>query len=152
MLFSLFNAPTTFQNYINKALGNLVDTIYIVYLNNILIYLKDKSKYVKYIKQMLKRLCTQGLYTKLFKYSFHTKLVKFFSYFITPKGVIINPTQVKAIKEQPKPKFYKDIQVFLSFTNFYRQFIWNYLDIIHPLNVYIAQIQHNLILKKIKEK
>ena len=50
MLFSLFNAPVTFQSYINKALGNLVDTIYIVYLDNILIYLKDKSKYVKYIK------------------------------------------------------------------------------------------------------
>ena len=56
MLFGLFNAPVTFQSYINKALGNLVDTICIIYLNNILIYLKDKSKYIKHIKQVLKRL------------------------------------------------------------------------------------------------
>ena len=97
-----------------------MDTICVVYLDNILIYLKDKSKHVKHIKQVLERLCAQGLYTKLSKCSFYTKLIKFLGYLITPKGVIIDPTRVKAIKEQPKPKSYKDIQVFLSFTNFYR--------------------------------
>ena len=60
------------------------------------------------------------LYTKLSKCSFYTKLVKFFSYFIILKGVIIDPIQVKAIKEQPKFKLYKDIQVFLNFANFYK--------------------------------
>ena len=50
MLFGLSNTPITFENYINKASGNLVNTIYIVYLNNIFIYLKIKSKYIKYIK------------------------------------------------------------------------------------------------------
>jgi len=29
-----------------------VDTIYIVYLDNILIYLNNKDKYVKYVKQV----------------------------------------------------------------------------------------------------
>ena len=48
--FGLSNAFMTFQSYINKALENLIDTIYIVYLDNILIYLKDKSKHIKYIK------------------------------------------------------------------------------------------------------
>ena len=89
--FSLSNAPTTFQSYINKALENLVDTIYIVYLDNILIYLKNKSKYIKYVEQVLERLRAQGLYVKLSKYSFYTKLVKFLSHFITPKGIIIDP-------------------------------------------------------------
>ena len=50
MLFGLFNTPITFQSYINKALGNLVNTIYIVYLDNILIYLMNESKHIKYIK------------------------------------------------------------------------------------------------------
>ena len=139
LLFSLSNTPITFQSYINKALGNLVDTIYVIYLDNILIYLKDESKYVKYVKQVLERLRAQGLYAKLSKYSFYTKLVKFLSYLITPKGVVIDPIRVKAIKEQLKPKSYKDIQVFLGFTNFYRRFIQNYSDIVYPLNVYITQ-------------
>jgi len=39
MPFSFTNAPITSRAYIYKALRTLVDTIYIVYLDNILIYL-----------------------------------------------------------------------------------------------------------------
>ena len=44
-----------------------------------------------------------------FKCFFYTKLVEFFGYFVTPKGVVIDFAQIKAIKEWPEPKFYKDI-------------------------------------------
>jgi len=53
MPFGLINAPTTFQSYIYKALGTLVDTIYVVYLDDILIYLNDEDKHVEYVKQVL---------------------------------------------------------------------------------------------------
>jgi hypothetical protein len=43
MPFGLANTPTIFQLYIYRALGELVDCIYIVYLDNILIYLEDKD-------------------------------------------------------------------------------------------------------------
>jgi len=43
MPFRLANAPTIFQLYIYRALGGLVNRIYIIYLDNILIYLKDKD-------------------------------------------------------------------------------------------------------------
>ena len=120
MPFSLTNAPITFQSYIYKALGTLVDTIYVVYLDNILIYLNNKDKYVKYVKQVLQQLRAWGLYAKLLKYIFYTKNIKFLGFIITSRCIIIDPTRVKAIKEWPKPKSYRDIQVFLSFANFYR--------------------------------
>ena len=50
MPFSLANAPVTFQSYIYKALKTLVDTICVVYLDNILIYLNNKDKHVEHIK------------------------------------------------------------------------------------------------------
>ena len=43
MPFRLANAPITFQSYIYRALGGLVDCIYVVYLDDILIYLEDKD-------------------------------------------------------------------------------------------------------------
>jgi len=43
MPFGLTNTPIIFQVYIYKALGRLINYIYIIYLNNILIYLKDKD-------------------------------------------------------------------------------------------------------------
>ena len=43
MPFGLANTPIIFQLYIYRALGGLVNRIYIIYLNNILIYLEDKD-------------------------------------------------------------------------------------------------------------
>ena len=41
MLFGLSNAPATFQRYINKILAEKLDIFIIVYLDNIIIYIKD---------------------------------------------------------------------------------------------------------------
>jgi len=43
MPFGLANTPIIFQLYIHRALGGLVNRIYVIYLDNILIYLKDKD-------------------------------------------------------------------------------------------------------------
>jgi len=43
---------------------------------------------------------------------------------------------VKIIQDWPEPKKVKDIQSFLGFANFYRQFIFNYSDIVIPLTYF----------------
>ena len=44
MLFRLTNTPATFQGYINKILAKKLNVFVIVYLDNIFIYTKSKSK------------------------------------------------------------------------------------------------------------
>ena len=44
MSFDLSNALTTFQKYINKILTAKLNIFVIVYLDNILIYIKDSSQ------------------------------------------------------------------------------------------------------------
>ena len=41
MLFGLFNAPATFQRYVNKILTEKLDVFVIVYLDDILIYTEN---------------------------------------------------------------------------------------------------------------
>jgi len=43
MPFGLANTLIIFQLYIYRALGGLVNRIYVIYLDNILIYLEDKN-------------------------------------------------------------------------------------------------------------
>ena len=56
MSFSLTNVPTIFQAYINKALVGYLDEFCIVYLDNILIYSKDKEEHIKHLYLVLERL------------------------------------------------------------------------------------------------
>ena len=44
MPFDLFNAPTTFQGYVNKILAEKLDIFVIVYLDNILIYIENPDQ------------------------------------------------------------------------------------------------------------
>jgi hypothetical protein len=53
MPFTLTNAPAMFQAYIHKALGYLVNSICIVYLDDILIYSKDETEHEKHVKIVL---------------------------------------------------------------------------------------------------
>ena len=41
MPLGLSNAPASFQDYINKILAKKLDIFVIIYLNDILIYIKD---------------------------------------------------------------------------------------------------------------
>ena len=53
MPFGLANIFVIFQLYIHKALGGLVDCIYIVYLNDILIYSENKDQHEQHICKVL---------------------------------------------------------------------------------------------------
>jgi len=56
MPFSFTNTFITFQSYIKKALKILVDAIYVIYLNNIFIYLFKKIS----ILNILSRYCNSS--------------------------------------------------------------------------------------------
>jgi hypothetical protein len=52
---------------------------------------------------------------------------------IRPDGLQMNPAKVKVIQDWPERRKVKNIQSFLGFANFYRQYIHNYSDIVVPL-------------------
>ena len=56
MLFKLTNASATFQTYINNVLKEHLNVFVIIYLDNILIYSKNKKDHKKHIRQILNAL------------------------------------------------------------------------------------------------
>lgn len=52
ILIKLTNTLTIFQTYINNVLAGLINTIYIVYVDNIIIYSKNEKDYYEYIKEV----------------------------------------------------------------------------------------------------
>ena len=83
MLFGLTNIPALFQGYINKILAKKLDVFLIMYLNDILIYTKNKSKEnVEAIWWELEQLQKHLLYANLKKCQFHQYKMRFFSYIV----------------------------------------------------------------------
>ncbi len=71
MLFEFTNVLTIYQKIINNILRQYLNRFVIVYLNNIIIYLKILKEYINYIFKILKSLNIKNLYFKLEKYKFY---------------------------------------------------------------------------------
>ena len=124
MPFGLFNAPASFQGYINKILAKKLDIFVIVYLDDTLIYTKDPGQgHVEAVRRVLDILRRHGLFANLKKCQFHKDEVCFLGYIVLAQGVRMEDGQIKAVKNWPEPTSVRDIQVFIGFANFYRRFI-----------------------------
>jgi len=133
MLFGLTNAPVAFQQFMNDIFSDLLDICVVIYLDDILIYSNNMSEHHWHIKEVLKRLHKTGLYAKAEKCEFHSELVEYLGYILSPSSLTMFNDKVKIIQDWLEPKKVKDIQSFLGFANFYHWFIFNYSDIVIPL-------------------
>jgi len=133
MLFSLTNASTALQQFINDIFSNILDVCIMIYLDNILIYSNNISEHYQHVWEVLRYLHKTNLYAKAEKYKFHSKSVEYIGYILSPSGLTMSNDKVKIIQDWPKLKKVNDIQSFLGFANFYYWFIFNYSDIVIPL-------------------
>lgn len=134
MPFGLANAPATFQAYINHALGDLLDCICVVYLDDILIYSENEDEHTLHVRMVLERLRQYKLYANPKKCFFRTKEIDFLGFIVTPDGVRMEESRVTTITEWPLPTSVRELQVFLGFANFYRRFIAGYSQMSAPLS------------------
>ncbi len=82
---------------------------------------------------MLQRLLENRLFAKVEKCQFHTRSVPFLSFILSPDGIRMDPTKVKAVADWPTPDSHRAVQRFLGFANFYRWFIRNFSQVPLPL-------------------
>ena len=75
----------------------LLDYFIVIYLDNILIYSRNKGKYRDYVCQVLTRLRKNNLFYKLSKCEFNIKEVEFLGFLIGIEGIRADPKRVHSI-------------------------------------------------------
>ena len=123
MLFGLCNAPRTFQSYINKSLCEYLNVFCIAYLNDVLIYSSNKKDYATNVLKVLKRLREHDLQVDINKCEFSVTQMKYLYLIASTNGISMDSEKVQCILDWEMPNSVKDVQEFLRFSNFYRQFV-----------------------------
>ena len=93
--FGLTNAPAAFQRFMNDIFSDLLDVCVVIYLDDILIYSNNMSKHHQHVKEVLKRFYKAGLYAKAEKYEFHSELVEYLGYILSPSGLTMSDDKIK---------------------------------------------------------
>ena len=117
MPFELINAPVIFQTYINWAFISIVNSLCIVYLNDILIYSHNKEKHEHHVHKVLEQLHKFKLYINLKKCIFFTNSVEFLGFMMSINDVMMNPQRIETIENWSTSKNFHKVQIFLEFAS-----------------------------------
>nr|GEY83096.1 hypothetical protein [Tanacetum cinerariifolium] len=109
MPFGLTNAPAVFIDLMNRVSKPYLDKFVIVFIDDILIYYKNKEEHGKHLKTILKLL----------------KDEKF--------GIHVDPAKIEAIKSWAAPTTPTEVRQFLGLAGYYRWFIKEFYLIAKPL-------------------
>ena len=96
-----------------------LDDFCTAYLDDILIYSDNEAEHEIHVKHVLQKLEEAGLQADITKCAFHVTQVPYLGLIITTEGVKMNSVKVSTIVKWPSLMNIKNIQSFLSFTNFY---------------------------------
>ena len=134
MTFGLYNAPATFQTFMDTRISDFLETgKVVIYLDDILIMAKTLVRLAQLTHGILQRLLELNLYLQPEKCSFNQTSVEYLGLIILEGEIRMDPIKLKAVTNWPTPKTMKDVQKFLRFCNFYRQFVKNYSTLAQPL-------------------
>lgn len=133
MPFGLCNGPSTFQRYINKALFPFLDKFCTAYVDDILIFSEDPKVHREHIRQVLQKLREAGLQADIRKSEFGVTRTKFLGYIVSTQGIAVDQEKVAAVVDWEPPTRVRELQSFLGFCNFYRQFVDGFSRLTKPL-------------------
>ena len=120
MSFRLTNAPTTFMDLMNRVFRNYLDSFVIVFINNILVYLKNEGDHMNHLRVVLQVLKENQLFAMYCKCEFWLRSVTFLGHIISSEGVEVDPRKTEAVKNCPRPLTPTDIRSFLGLADYYR--------------------------------
>ncbi|GJW21930.1 putative reverse transcriptase domain-containing protein [Tanacetum coccineum] len=101
--FGLTNAPAVFIDLMNRVCKPYLDKFVIVFIDDILIYSRNKEEHADHLRIILELLRKEELYAKFSKCDFWISIVQFLGHVIDSQGIHVDPAKIKAVKNWTSP-------------------------------------------------
>ncbi|GJS81259.1 putative reverse transcriptase domain-containing protein [Tanacetum coccineum] len=129
MPFGLTNAPAVFMDLMNRVCKPYLDKFVIVFIDDILIYSKNKQEHEEHLKLILDLLKKE----ELREHEEHLKLILDLLKKEEFKGIHVDLAKIESIKDWTSHKSPTEIRHFLGLAGYYRRFIEGFSKIAKPM-------------------
>lgn len=133
MPFGLINSPATFQRALDVILGGLRWQIYLISLDDVIVFSNDVTSHMRDVGQVLHILQNAGITLTLKTNSFFHPKVDYLAYVISSGKWEVAMNNNEAFKHAVFPKDVSQLRSFLGVANVYQRFIKDYSWIAGPL-------------------
>nr|GEW27253.1 putative reverse transcriptase domain-containing protein [Tanacetum cinerariifolium] len=133
MPFGLTNTPAVFMDLMNRVCKPYLDKFAIVFIDDILIYSRNKEKHENHLRIILELLRKEKLYVKFSKCDFWISIVQFLGHLIDSQRLHVDPAKIEAVKNWASPTTPIEIRQFLGLAGYYRRFIKDFSKIAKSL-------------------
>ncbi|GJT24015.1 putative reverse transcriptase domain-containing protein [Tanacetum coccineum] len=123
MPFGLTNAPAVFMDLMNRVCKPYLDKFVIVFIDDILIYSRNKEEHANHLRIILELVRREKLYAKFSKCDFWIRIVQFLRHLIDSQGLHVDPAKIEAVKNWTSPTTPTEVHQFLGLAGYYRRFI-----------------------------
>ncbi|KAI3362603.1 hypothetical protein L3Q82_001689 [Scortum barcoo] len=106
--------PAVFQALVNDVLRDMLNKFVFVYLDDILIFSRNKEEHVHHVQAVLQRLLESSLFVKAEKCEFHASSVSFLGFIVGRGSLQMDPAKVSAVASWPTPSSRKQLQRFFG--------------------------------------
>ena len=123
MPFGLTNAPAAFMDLMNRVFQSYVDQFVVVFIDDILVYSKDRESHDTHLQVVLETLRKEQLYAKLSKCEFWKNDVSFLGHIVSKEGIRVDPKKIEVVVEWKPPRNVTEVRSFLGLAGYYRRFV-----------------------------
>jgi hypothetical protein len=124
MPMGLTNAPATHQARLEEALGEIINTICVVYLDDIVIFSQSFSEHKTHVRAVLQHLREANLYCSPKKTQLFRNQIKFLGHWISKDGVQVDNEKIDRILNWKAPTSAKGVKKLLGTVQWMKNFVW----------------------------
>ena len=137
MPFGMCNASASFQRAIARALQRIVNregSMVMAYIDDIVIATETIEDHMDRLREVFQCLREAGFKMRVSKCDFMKSEIKYLGRVVSADGIKPDPKAVAKLKDWDIPRTKTELQSFLGFANYYRDFIPWHAKLVAPLH------------------
>ena len=133
MSMGLANAPATFQRLLETIFADMIGENVLIYLDDIILFSKTEEEHELLLGKALRKLTEAGLSLKPEKCYYFQKEIEYLGHCVSAAGIKPLQANIRKVQNCPPPSNIKELRRFLGMASYYRKFIKNFAELVHPL-------------------
>ena len=133
MIFDLKNFGATYMRAMTTIFLDVIHKEIEVYVDDVIIKSRDSSNHLTHLRKFFHHLRYYNLKLNPSKCAFGVPAKKLLGFTVSRRGIVIDPSKIKAIHELPPTKMRKEVMSFLGRLNYISRFIAQSIVVCEPI-------------------